>query len=250
MRDSDPEKSWKSDIIHYHLSQPYGDLQTKLDIDNILARYHTFPNEALYVIDCKQAQLEAISKNFYKIIGIERKNKNDISLLYDHVDDSNVAALHHWVMTNLKTSFDKSTGVQVEKDVYKCMYKTFEGKVLLKSTTGLIYDSAGALRYTLGKLTDLTGLTSFQHFDCEWDGPNKDKFYEMYTSESKHDCILTKREKEILNLLSEGFTSRVIGSKLFISAHTVDTHRRNIIEKMETKTAMEAYKKCKNSGWL
>ncbi|MGB5693179.1 MAG: helix-turn-helix transcriptional regulator [Flavobacteriaceae bacterium] len=250
MSDFEKDKDWKDDIIHYHLNQPYGDLKTKLDIDAIVAKYHTFPNEALYVIDCKQAQLEAISKNFYKLIGIERKNKNDISVLYDHVDDSNVAALHHWVMTNLKTSFDRATGVKVEEDVYKCMYKTINGKVLLKATTGLIYDSAGSLRFTLGKLTDLTGLTNFQHFGYEYDGPNKDRFYQEYRSGLVQDCILTNREKEILSLLSEGFTSRVIASKLFVSVHTVDTHRRNIIEKMETKSALEAYKKCKNLGWL
>ncbi len=250
MRHSDSIQTWKKDIIHYHLNQSYGELKAELDMDYLLDKYHIFPNETLYVIDCKRAQLEPLSKNFNKIIGIERKNRNDISLLYDHVDESNVSALHHWVMTNLRTAFSKSTGVQIEKDVFKCLYKTFDGRVLLKCTTGLVYDSAGAMRYTLGKLIDLTGLTTFQHFSYEWDGPNKEKFYQMFKSRLDHECILTKREKEILYLLREGFTSRVIASKLYISVHTVDTHRRNIIDKMGTKTAMEAYRKCKNSGWL
>jgi len=250
MRHSDSIQTWQKDIIHYHLNQSYGELKTELDMDNLLDKYHTFPNETLYVIDCKHAQLEPLSKNFNKIVGIERKNKNDVSLLYDHVDKSNISALHHWVMTNLRTAFSKSSGVLVEKDVWKCLYKTFDGRVLLKSTTGLIYDSAGAMRYTLGKLTDLTGLISFQHFGYKWDGPNKEKFYQMYKSRPDNECNLTQREKEVLNLLSEGFTSRVIASKLYISVHTVDTHRRNIIDKMGTRTAMEAYVKCKNSGWL
>lgn len=250
MRHSDPVQTWKKDIIDYHLNQPYGKLNVQLDMDYLLEKYHTFPNETLYVIDCQQAQMESLSKNFNKIVGIERKNKNDASLLYDHVDESNISALHHWVMTNLRTAFSKSSGVQVEKDVWKCLYKTFDGRVLLKCTMGLVYDSAGAMRYTLGKLTDLTGLISFQHFGYEWDGPNKEKFYQMYKSELDYECILTKRETEILCLLREGFTSRVIASKLFISVHTVDTHRRNIIDKMGTKTAIEAYRKCKNSGWL
>ena len=247
---SDSIQTCKKDIIHYHLNQSYGELKTQLDMDYLLDKYHIFPNETLYVVDCKQAQLESLSKNFSKIIGIDRQNKNDISLLYDHVDESNISALHHWVMTNLRTAFNKSTGIQVEKDVFKCLYKTFDGRILLKCTTGLLYDSAGAMRYTLGKLTDLTGLISFQHFGYEYNGPNKEKFYQMYKSGIDHECILTKREIEILNLLREGFTSRVIASKLYISVHTVDTHRRNIIDKMGTKTAMEAYRKCKNSGWL
>ena len=250
MRHSDSIQSFKKDIIHYHLNQSYGELKTPLDMDYLLDKYHVFPNETLYVVDCKRAQLESLSKNFNKIIGIERKNTNDMAVLYDHVDESNIAALHHWVMTNLRTAFNKSTGVQIEKDVFKCLYKTFDGRVLLKSTTALVYDAAGAMRYTLGKLTDLTGLTSFQHFGYQWDGPNKEKFYEMYKTAHDEECILTEREKEILYLLREGFTSRVIAARLYISVHTVDTHRRNIIEKMGTKTAMEAYKKCKNSGWL
>ena len=39
-------------------------------------------------------------------------------------------------------------------------------------------------------------------------------------------AIITKREMEILNLLSRGMSSNEIAAKLFISHHTVDFHRR------------------------
>jgi two-component system, NarL family, nitrate/nitrite response regulator NarL len=42
---------------------------------------------------------------------------------------------------------------------------------------------------------------------------------------------LTRREKEILALLAEGFTSNDIANKLFLSAYTVDTHRKNMLQK-------------------
>lgn len=42
---------------------------------------------------------------------------------------------------------------------------------------------------------------------------------------------LSDREKEILQLVAQGKTSREIGELLFISKHTVDTHRRNIQKK-------------------
>lgn len=42
---------------------------------------------------------------------------------------------------------------------------------------------------------------------------------------------LTKREKEILKLICDGLTSIEIGKKLFIASSTVDTHRRNLIDK-------------------
>lgn len=44
---------------------------------------------------------------------------------------------------------------------------------------------------------------------------------------------LTKREKEVLQLISEGLTNNQIAEKLFISSSTVDTHRKNMITKLE-----------------
>ncbi len=43
---------------------------------------------------------------------------------------------------------------------------------------------------------------------------------------------LTTREKEVLKLIGEGFTSREIGEMLFISVNTVERHRTNIMDKL------------------
>lgn len=45
--------------------------------------------------------------------------------------------------------------------------------------------------------------------------------------------LLSKREKEIAQLIAQGYTSAQISEKLFISLLTVNTHRRNIINKLE-----------------
>ncbi|AZI23068.1 DNA-binding response regulator [Chryseobacterium taklimakanense] len=50
---------------------------------------------------------------------------------------------------------------------------------------------------------------------------------------------LTKREKEILKLLTEGKTSIAIAEELFLSPLTVDTHRKNIIHKFQVKNVAE-----------
>ena len=46
---------------------------------------------------------------------------------------------------------------------------------------------------------------------------------------------LTRREKEIVALVAEGLTSKEIAEKLFLSVKTVETHRANIMEKLELK---------------
>jgi len=50
---------------------------------------------------------------------------------------------------------------------------------------------------------------------------------------------LTNREVEIIQLVTKSKTSKEIGEILFISKNTVDTHRRNILEKSGKKSIME-----------
>jgi len=48
---------------------------------------------------------------------------------------------------------------------------------------------------------------------------------------------LTRREKEIMQLVSQGFSSKEIAAKLFISKHTVESHRKHILHKLSVKNA-------------
>ena len=47
--------------------------------------------------------------------------------------------------------------------------------------------------------------------------------------------ILTRREKEILELIAEGYTNPQIAEKIFLSQFTVDTHRKNLLAKLNVK---------------
>ncbi|GAB3818646.1 response regulator transcription factor [Pontibacter rugosus] len=46
---------------------------------------------------------------------------------------------------------------------------------------------------------------------------------------------LSKRELEVLNLISNGFTNAAIAEQLFTSKRTIETHRQNLLEKTQTK---------------
>ncbi|WP_462255246.1 response regulator [Ferruginibacter sp.] len=47
--------------------------------------------------------------------------------------------------------------------------------------------------------------------------------------------VITRREKEVLELIADGMTNNEIAQKLFISTTTVDTHRKNLLAKFEAK---------------
>ena len=59
---------------------------------------------------------------------------------------------------------------------------------------------------------------------------NKDK-----RAAAKSKIPLTRREIEVLELIAAEYTNPEIAEKLFIGIRTVDTHRRNLIEKLNVK---------------
>jgi DNA-binding NarL/FixJ family response regulator len=54
-------------------------------------------------------------------------------------------------------------------------------------------------------------------------------------SESKSKNIITRREKEILQLIVEGFSNKEIADKLFLSIRTVENHRNHLLQKFDVK---------------
>lgn len=60
---------------------------------------------------------------------------------------------------------------------------------------------------------------------------------------NEHFQSLSKREQEMLEQLSKGFRYKEIADKLFISIETVRTHIRNIYEKLQVNSRIEALKK-------
>ena len=66
----------------------------------------------------------------------------------------------------------------------------------------------------------------------------------------KNQPTLTRREKEILTLISEGFTNPQIAEKLFISLYTVETHRKNLLSKFNTNNTASLIKIAATNGLL
>lgn len=67
------------------------------------------------------------------------------------------------------------------------------------------------------------------------------------TEKSEH---ITSREMEVLDLLSRGLSSMEIADKLFISPHTVDFHRRQLLKKTSSKNIAELIGNAYRQGLL
>jgi len=62
---------------------------------------------------------------------------------------------------------------------------------------------------------------------------------ENVTVGSSEKVVLSNREKEILHLIANGKTSKEIAAELFIAKSTVDTHRKNMILKLDLSSGNE-----------
>ena len=57
-----------------------------------------------------------------------------------------------------------------------------------------------------------------------------------HPSEKNNSALLTERETDVLKLVAFGKTNKEIGDELYISIHTVISHRKNITEKLGIKS--------------
>ena len=62
--------------------------------------------------------------------------------------------------------------------------------------------------------------------------------------------IITLREKEILQFIHQGMSSKEISGHLFISKNTVDTHRQNMLRKWDLPNSTSLLKFAQNEGWI
>lgn len=70
----------------------------------------------------------------------------------------------------------------------------------------------------------------------------KEYLYNQSKSESTVFNVLTVREREVLQLLAEGKSTKQIASTLNLSVKTVETHRQQIMDKLEIRTVAELTK--------
>ncbi len=98
---------------------------------------------------------------------------------------------------------------------------------------------AGAHGYILknkGKEELVTAIKSiYNGMDYFGEEVSKTLFSSMRNNNVTGEIKLTKKEIEILKLIANGHTTPIISDTLFIAHSTVETHRRNLIEKTGTK---------------
>ncbi len=97
----------------------------------------------------------------------------------------------------------------------------------------------GYLLKNCGKMELLEAIYTIVNYNTNYFSSEvKEKYMNsVFNPNNKEEHIeeLSKREIEIINLITQEYTAQEIAEKLFISPHTVNTHRKNLLAKLNVK---------------
>ncbi len=197
----------------------------------ILADDHAIVIDGLKMILGANSQFEIVgeAENGQEVLDILGKEKTDIVVL-----DINMPIMDGITCAKRIKSEHKNVKVIIltmyaQKSFIEEIVKIGIDGCLLKNNTGKELEEA-ILRVHSGK----SYYDQIQSFNSNEETIRKYK--------------LSEREMEIIRCLAEGKTSSEMAEKLFISEHTVKTHRKNILRKLDLHSSAELVQYAINNG--
>jgi len=118
--------------------------------------------------------------------------------------------------------------------------RSYVEKMLDNGASGYLLKNAGKEELLKGIATAMERKVYLSH----------DAAIALRTTETRNNPILTRREKEVLGLIAAGLTNPDIAEKLFISNTTVETHRKNLLQKFEAKNVAALISKASKLGFI
>lgn len=251
---SNIKDNWKK-IAKYQSGSIPSDFEIKV-YKKLLELFHV-GDYYYYIFNTANSNVEYTSEGFERVLG----HSPDIFTV-------------EWILENMHP-LDKPRFFEYEKLVteffnqlnpekvlkYKVSYdyriKTKNGsyKWILQQVTTIQTDENGSVIRVVGVHTDISHLKnnqkpsglSFLGLDGEPSFLNVQDGKSLLNESSEK---FTNKEKQILKLVVEGNTSKEISEILNKSIHTINSHRKNIFQKTESKTVAELIAKTIENNWI
>ncbi|MBP7809008.1 MAG: PAS domain-containing protein [Bacteroidia bacterium] len=239
----------KSDIFQYLSS-----LEQKLSLRKFVRRslkdienYPLAKGQAHYILDFSKSTV-SYQKGIEELLGYSPEEFSfKLAASYFHPDDADIVTRLMKATLMFASENDVSKNVSFSL-IYRIKKKDGSFIKVFRQSNTFDVDEQGKIISNLSVISDITFLSTVSKVEWRFEAPGLDqeKFREYVTKEYKG--FFSEKEKNVIQLLNQGLSSKEAAEKLQLSKHTVDTHRRKILKKAQCKNTVELINFCKHNG--
>jgi DNA-binding CsgD family transcriptional regulator len=230
----------------------------------------------VYLASCAEARLIFMEPSPLQVTGftIEEMMEGGIDMQISRIHPEDLAGLYDKALNIIrKNSVAAQHGRRAIPLVLKYRIRRADGKWREVVETKIFrYTRDGSRDLVLGKVVDVSDQAANYRLEAQQFLADPGNDYPFLTSLNKFKKNteklsllpsavqapvipegigeITRREKEILYLIGAGFSTKQIASQLFISTNTVQTHRGNLLRKLQVKNSMELIREVSKAFWL
>lgn len=210
---------------------------------------------SFYVIDFFDMSLSHISPSNYEMFDFDPKTLSFNSVLATiHPDDIEFVIKAEAFLTKFfyeKVGREKLLSYKISYS-HRAKFKNGEYALINHQALMLTMDDKGGYGKSLNIHTRIDHLSNHNTYKISLIGLNGEPSYMNISleDEGKNKIEFSKREIDIIRLISEGRNNESIGLELSISPLTVKKHRSNILEKAECSNSAQLIKNCIQQGIL
>lgn len=207
------------------------------------------PNQFVYKIECEKAEIEETkgdARNLFKMDALK-----SIDEIYEMIKPTQVERFLEETKNNFSFVMVEPKRSIPQRNMFSSVFEMKVGhgyRTFLRQTFTLRSDKNGIFTHTGGVYTALPDLPRANVSTYQVHGPDAVYFNHEYLRNFR--TFLSGRELEILKLISMGYNTSKISEGLFISRHTVETHRKNMIRKLEVNNTPHLVAVSKDIGLI
>jgi len=211
-----------------------------------------YSKQFVYVADIMQLKFLFVSNNIKNVLGVN-PDEFDPSTFLNRVhpkDRDRYSLARANLIKKGQDLFAKQSGIAVFSSHVSQLNKDGNYANMMFQSYSFYNDLLYKTVYALIVVTDLSDFKISKHGYHFYQG--EDLTYFRYPDDKLLQVghVFSEREFEILKLIASGFESHQIADKLFLSEHTVNTHRRNLLKKTNKASTHELVIELMQNGVL
>lgn len=243
-------QEFKGDFLEEHVAK-------LMELDQYIPHSSTF----FCITNTTTRSFEYVSKNFHPCTGLDTHEMLQKGMTYwwEHMHPDE---MHLWLQSLndlMQFTMSEIEVLDRKKISYTWNYriKMQDGnyRPVLQHTTPMYFDEEGKPVIGLAHYSLLPMINSALPIQASAkmlnsSGEYETIYFKTYSVQKLIADQITYRERDIIRLVSFGYNTDEIAEKLFISANTVNSHRRNILKKTNCKNTSELVARSIREGMI